>query len=143
MAAIIEPLLVHEIDGLPLRMFASPLYVRHRQPDFPWHSIDDLRRILRFDQEIDALFQRKLKSDWPEDVRTVATSQGITTIGRHNLAMGLLQFVRYRRQILPTVDRRRIEKEVRVAATRAMKEMTKHLPPVERLAVAMNAMEAF
>ena len=141
-ASIIEPILVHEIDGLPLRMFASPLYQKHRQPDFPWHSVDDLRQILRLDADLDQAFQRRLKSDWPEDVRTVATSDGITTIGRHYMAMGMLQFVRYRRQILPTADRRRIETQVRIAATKAMKEMTKHLAPLERLAVAMDAMEA-
>lgn len=142
MATIIEPLLVHEIDGMPLRMFASPLYQKHRQADFPWHSVDDLRRILRFDQDIDRLFQRRLKTDWPDDVRTIATSDGITTIGKHYIAMGMLQFVRYRRQILPTADRRHIEAQVRVAATKAMKEMTKHLAPLERLAVAMEAYEA-
>lgn len=142
MASIIEPILVHEIDGMPLRMFASPLYQNYRQADFPWHSVDDLRRILRFDPDVDRMFQRRLKTDWPEDIRTIATSAGITTIGKHYMAMGMLQFVRYRRQILPTADRRRIESQVRVAATKAMKEMTKHLAPLERLAVALEAYEA-
>lgn len=143
MSSILEPILVWDIEGLPLRMFASPLYQAHRQADFPWHSADDLRKILRFDSEISDLFQRRMKADWPQDVRTIATRDGVTTIARHYIGAGMLHFVRYRRQILPTADRRRIETAFRIANTRAMKEMTKHLPPMDRLAMAVEAMEAF
>lgn len=137
---MIAPLLVVEIDGRPLRVFASPLYVTHRTADWPWHSTDDLRAVLRLPDDLSVLLLRRMRKDWGDAVRTVATPTGVTTIAPRHMGEGLIAAMQYRRRLLPTEDRRRIRGAFRNAMTAAMSEMLAHLPPEARLATALAAL---
>jgi len=119
-------------------MFASPLYEQHRQADLPWHSADDLRRILRIDGELRDVLQRRMKADWDE-VRTVATENGITTIAPHFMAEGLIEAMEEMPDVLPEPDRVLARGRYRNAVTSAMKLMVAHLCPLERLHFALAA----
>jgi len=135
-----EPIHVVEIDGMLLRHFASPLYAKHRQADLPWHSADDLRAILRLAGEVRDVFQRRMKADW-EEVRTVATPDGITTIAPHFMAEGMIEFAEANPAILPESELRRVRGVYRRATTASMKLMVAHLPPMERMLFALSAMD--
>jgi len=135
-----EPIHVAEIDGMPLRHFASPLYANHRQADLPWHSADDLRAILRLPDEVRDVFQRRMKADWDE-VRTVATPEGITTIAPHFMAEGMIEFVMENPAIMAGEELRRVRGAYRRATTASIKLMVAHLPPMERMLFALSAMD--
>jgi hypothetical protein len=136
---IVEPIHITEINGLPLRMFASPLYTQFRQADYPWHSADDLRAILRLPDDLRALFQQRMKAEWTEQVKTVATPTGLTMIAPHYMAEGMLKAMQYRRKILPTEDRRHIRAHYRVAVTSAMMKMLNHMSDTEKVIFALSA----
>jgi hypothetical protein len=125
---------------MPLRHFASPLYANHRRADMPWHSADDLRAVLRLPDEVREVFQRKMKSDW-EEVRTVATPDGITTIAPHFMAEGMIEFVLDNPGIMPEDVAKRVRGAYRRATTASMRLMVAHLPPMERMFFALAAME--
>lgn len=135
-----EPLLTREIDGLPLRVFSSPRFVRYGRPDLPWHSADDLRKVLRLGDELSTLFRNKMKSDWDEIV-TVGTEAGITTIAPHFMAEGMLDFMRYRPRMLPAVDRKRIAAQLRRAVTEALVPMLPGARLQERLLFGIAAQQ--
>lgn len=77
---------VAEINGKPVRFFRSP----GQGADFPWHAADDLFHALAFPRPVRREFQRRLKSDHGDDVRTVATADGIVTIAPHYMAQGAI-----------------------------------------------------
>lgn len=135
-----EPIHVVEIDGMELRLFASPRYQRSGQADLPWHSADDLRAILRLPDDLREAFQRKMKSDWDE-VRTIATDHGITTIAPHFMAEGMIDFLLRRESIMSDEDRVRIRGSYRRGITAATKAMVPHLSPMQRMLFALSATE--
>ncbi len=137
----LAPLLVAGIEGMPLRLFASPLTLRDGTPDLPWHSADDLRAILRLPEAMRAVFQRKMRADLGGEIETVATPGGVTTIAPMYMGEGMLGFVRHRRAILPTDARKRVQAGFRRAHTAAMPLMLPHLGPLERLAFYLEALE--
>lgn len=75
-----------DVNGKPVRFFRSP----QQGPDFPWHVADDLFLALGFPRPVRKEFQRRLKADHADDVRTVATSDGIVTIAPHYMAQGAI-----------------------------------------------------
>lgn len=75
-----------DVNGKPVRFFRSP----QQGPDFPWHVADDLFLALGFPRPVRKEFQRKLKADHADQVRTVATSDGIVTIAPHYMAQGAI-----------------------------------------------------
>lgn len=134
------PLLEAEHDGNLLRLFKSPLHVRHNQADMPWHSTDDLRRLAGFPDPDDRNFLYLLRQDWREP-ETIATADGITTIAPHFMAEGIIG------AMLKNPDLFSRERVVAVRAfyrrsqTEALKLLTRHLHPVEKLIFALAAME--
>ena len=137
----VTPLHVEDIDRLPLRVFASPRHRRDGRPDLPWHSADDLRAVLHLPEPMRAVFQRRMKVDLAEEVETVATPDGLTMIAPMHMGRGMIDFVRFRRAILPTEARRRAESGFLRAHTRAMPLMLPGMHPLERLAFFMEAMD--
>jgi hypothetical protein len=79
------PLHVARVGGHQLRFFQSPM--NDGCPDFPWHSVDDLHRCLGLNREQRKFFLHKLKAKHNE-VRTVATAEGIITVAPHFMAQG-------------------------------------------------------
>ncbi len=75
-----------EVNGRPVRFFRSP----REGADFPWHVADDLFHALTFPRAVRREFQRRLKADHKDDVRTVATPDGIVTIAPHYMAQGAI-----------------------------------------------------
>lgn len=75
-----------DIGGKPVRFYRSPRQGAH----FPWHAADDLFLALSFPRPVRKEFQRRLKSDHADDVRTVATPEGIVTIAPHYMAQGAI-----------------------------------------------------
>lgn len=87
MSQLTEPLHVCTIAGHTFRFFRSPL----AGPDFPWHAVDDLHACLALPRDLRRHFQRWLKNGpYKDDVRTVATADGIALIAPHFAAQGLL-----------------------------------------------------
>lgn len=84
--ALVAVLHTAQIGGKSVRLFRSPL----EGPDFPWHSVDDLHLALGFPRDLRRELKTKLQREWREEVRTIATSGGITTIAPHPMAQGLI-----------------------------------------------------
>lgn len=127
------PLLEGDVHGSKVRFFASPTYVATRQPDMPWHSVDDLWPLV-LDGAAETL-RRRLRSEW-EEPRTVATADGIVTIAPHFMAEGLFEAA-----IEAAGGDRftRLRGRYRNCCTQAMKLMTAHLDPVQRMMFAVAA----
>lgn len=80
------PIHTGTVNGETVRFFRSPL----DGPDFPWHVAEDLFATLKLPREVRRHFRRSLVGDWKNDVRTIATHDGVVTIASHSLAQGLL-----------------------------------------------------
>ncbi|GJD36588.1 hypothetical protein [Methylobacterium aerolatum] len=87
MSAILVPSYTGTLNNKPLRFFMAPL----PGPHLPWHAPEDLQHCLDLPRDLRRDFQRKLRSsEWKDDIRTVATSDGIVTIAPHFMAQGLI-----------------------------------------------------
>ena len=83
---IVQPLYVGSIGGKPVRFFRSP----SKSPDLPWHSSENLHRALGLSREVRRHLLRMTQVKWPGVLRTVATADGLTTIGPHFTAQGII-----------------------------------------------------
>lgn len=133
------PLIDGDLVGHSVRYFASPLYVAHREPDMPWHSVDDLWPILVPGRDFFDAVKRQLRSRW-QDPRTVATAEGIVTIAPHYMAEGLFEAVGGLPADLRPANFIRLRGRYRNCCTQAMKLMTAHLDPAQKLFFALAAM---
>lgn len=87
MSALSAPAHIGTLNNRPLRFFKAPLPAPH----LPWHAAEDLHQCLALPCDLRRHFQQQLKSsDWKNDVRTVATTDGIVTIAPHFIAQGLI-----------------------------------------------------
>lgn len=131
MARLHSPIHAGAIGSVTLRFFRSP----SDEPDTPWIVVDDLARCLDFDQALRQLFHRGLQSDWASAVRTIATADGVVTIGPHFMAQGLLE---------AAVELNAAAQEVRDgyyrAGGRAMKVLTAGMTPRDRLVYSLMAL---
>lgn len=134
---ITEPLILGEFESLSVRYFRSPLYEKFRQPDMPWHAIDDLHPALLPSTEAAVHLKRALRTDWYEP-KTVATSEGLVTIAPHFMAEGLFEAIEGTEFQPPNFHR--LRGRYRYFCTQAMKEMTAHLSGIGKLAFALTAM---
>lgn len=129
--SIVAPIWTGTMSGKPVRFFRSPL----DEPDMPWHSVDDLYVALGLSKPLRRHFKQMLQGTWRNDVRTVATTENITTIAPHYMAQGLLDSLT---QIQPGTPRRRAI-EYQVAASGAMSIITKGMEPAMALDFVMQA----
>ena len=87
MSALVTSAYTGTLNGKPLRFFKAPL----PGPHLPWHAAEDLHQCLALPRGLRRHFQQRLKSsEWTDDVRTVATADGIVTIAPHFIAQGLI-----------------------------------------------------
>lgn len=101
----------------------------------PWHSVDDLYTALAFPKPLRRHFKQMLQGQWKNDVRTVATAGGITTIAPHYMAQGLIQSLKG----VPQAVQPKAEAEYQVAAAGAMEAMTQHLGPDAKVNYLVDA----
>lgn len=83
---ITNPIHVATISGHAVRYFKSPL--NDGQPDFVWHSVNDLANAAGLTPEMAEHFLRTSKQDHPQMYRTIATIDGLETIAPHCVAQG-------------------------------------------------------
>lgn len=83
-----KPLYTQRINGRPLRFFKIP--IDDGRPDFPWHSFEDLMSAAKLPQAMLESFLRDARRDYPNQVRTIATADGVTTVAPHPHAQGFL-----------------------------------------------------
>lgn len=83
---LVKPIHTAALGLANLRFFRSPL----EGPQMPWHSVEDLYRCLVMDRGLRRVFLAKLKRDWKDDIRAVATPTGPTIIAPHFMAQGLI-----------------------------------------------------
>ena len=85
---IIEPIHTAIINDKPLRFFKSP----HDRPDLPWHVPADLAKCFGLAEGLATAILHDMKTGdrWKDDVRIVATAEGLITIASHSVAQGFL-----------------------------------------------------
>jgi hypothetical protein len=114
---VAAPLHVAEIDGHQLRFFRTPN--NDGRPDLPWHCVDDLSKVFGLNrQQRRALLQGMQKYD---AFRTVATSDGILTIGPHYTAQGAISAIA---EIVGDAKSKRIDNAYGGASAEALKKLT-------------------
>ncbi|MBC7907621.1 MAG: hypothetical protein H7Y60_12880 [Rhodospirillaceae bacterium] len=85
---MMTPIHTASINGHPVRLFRSPL--NDGRPDFNWVAWDDLLAAFPLPSDMKTDFIRRLRSDWPDESRTVATAEGLAVLVAHHAAQGFL-----------------------------------------------------
>ena len=87
MSALASPAYTGTVNDKPLRFFKAPL----QGAQLPWHAAADLHHCLSLPRDLRRHFRQSLRSsEWKDDVRTIATHDGIVTIAPHFMAQGLI-----------------------------------------------------
>ncbi len=86
MNGLVSPILVPDVAGEPVRFFKSP----EAGPHLPWHAVDDLYKAMQFPRDLRRMMLRNAQGFAGGDFKTVATSTGLTVIGSHPMAQGLI-----------------------------------------------------
>lgn len=134
------PIFDGDLNGHAVRYFTSPIYRAHRQPDMPWHSVDDLWPVLMPGWDTATAFEvlkQQMRKDWREP-RTVATAGGIVTIAPHFMAEGLFEAI-LGLSNGPQESLIKLRGRYRNCCTQALKVMTAHMGPVQRMLFAIGA----
>ena len=86
---LVEPIHVATVCGHRLRFFKTP--ISDGAPDFPWHSVEDLRCCMKLPRDLRRLMLRTERgSEFKNSYRDVATAEGIVTIAPHFIAQAIL-----------------------------------------------------
>lgn len=120
MSEIFNPIHVTEIGGKTLRFFKGPTSA----PDLPWHAVDDLFVVCGFNREMRRHFLRSAQRTFGEDLRTIATESGPTTIAPHAAAQALLAAAAHVR-----FELKQTEEAYTHAAAAALGALAGDLPP--------------
>ncbi|WP_331299202.1 hypothetical protein [Methylobacterium oryzae] len=86
MSGLVSPIYIGTLNAKPLRFFKSPT----DEPQLVWHAWDDLVACASLPRALNEKFQRSLRRDYPEAIRTVATAEGIVTIAPHWMAQDFI-----------------------------------------------------
>ena len=128
---LLPPLHVGRLHSNAIRFFRSPL----EGPDTAWVVIDDLCRCLEFDVGLRQVFQRGVQADWSSSVRTVATADGVVTIGPHFMAQGLLEALA---EVNPSADE--VYQAYLREGLRALKVLTAGMTARDRMLYSLSAL---
>jgi hypothetical protein len=85
-SGVVSPIHIGSLNGKPLRFFGAPI----DEPQLAWHAWDDLVACASLPRQMGERFQRSLRRDYPNAIRTVATPEGIVTIAPHWMAQGFV-----------------------------------------------------
>ena len=128
-----EPLHTASIAGQPLRFFKTPW--NDGRPDLPWHSVDDLQRILGFgEQDREFCMRTHKKSEFP--LKVIATREGVVSIAPHYAAMGLIGALSESGTDIDDVERAYVG-----ASYKAAKQLTGALQGIGFMAWALAALD--
>lgn len=86
MSDLVKPVYTGTLNGHPLRFFKAP----SDEPQLIWHSWDDLVASANLPRSLRRQFKTSLQDEYGADIKTVATSEGITTIAPHFMAQGFI-----------------------------------------------------
>lgn len=140
MSGLHIPLHIADVEGHTVRFFRSPVYERTKEPDFPWHCIDDLWPIFIGSSDAVEFARRKLRSAWKEP-KTIAVEDGLVTIAPHFMAEGMIAAIEEMEERPPNFGR--LRGRYRNNCTQALKKQISHLPLEVRLTYALSAMDRF
>jgi hypothetical protein len=116
--AVISPIHTGTLLGKQTRFFR----IEGRMPFFAY---DDLLQCLKLPRDLRRRFQRRIVNEWRDDVRTVATPDGICIIVPHAFAQAMMQIVATDKACpLP----KNAETLYAVEAAAALEKITAHLP---------------
>lgn len=87
MSTCTAPIYTGTLNGIPLRLFKAP----YTTPHLPWHSYDDLMRCVGVRQTSRNELLNFIRTDHPNDVRTVAYRSEILIITPHYAAMWFIK----------------------------------------------------
>jgi hypothetical protein len=82
MTAFVSPIHTGRLNGQPVRFFKGPT----GGPELPWHAVDDLYRALGLPRAVRRQLLRMTQETWRQELRTVATTDGVVTIAPHDVA---------------------------------------------------------
>jgi hypothetical protein len=119
MTGIVKPIHVATINGHQLRLYRTPN--NDGRPDLPWHSIDDLGRVFGLNRQ-----RRRVMLEGMQRYgcfRTIATTDGLVTIGPHYAAQGAISAIA---EIVGDAKSKHIESEYGYAFVEACKKL---VPP--------------
>lgn len=126
MSALLAPAFTGALNDKSLRFFKAPL----PGPHLPWHAAEDLHACLGLPRDLRRHFQQRLKSsEWKDDVRTVATAEGIVTIAPHFVAQGLIGAM---------IDVGRADAKTEISYAKQAKEAWDAIYPGRSFAEALN-----
>ncbi|TXN06695.1 hypothetical protein FV222_04845 [Methylobacterium sp. WL103] len=86
MSGVVFPIHIGELNGKLLRFFKAPT----DEPQLVWHAWDDLVACASLPRDLSERFQRSMRRDYPDGVRTIGTTEGILTIAPHWMALGFI-----------------------------------------------------
>src|SRR3712207_3966318 len=86
MNAAVAPTHTGRLNGQPARFFTGP----SGGPELPWHAVEDLYQALGLPRSVRRQLLRMMQETWGQELRTVATRDGVGTIAPHFVAQGLL-----------------------------------------------------
>lgn len=139
MAKLRNILLDADVLGHRVRYFEPPQFLEKGEADFPWVAFEDLTGIFSDGSDFTNFIFQKLREDWPDPV-TVATIDGIVTIVPRYMAEGLFDAVEENSSAYSFDEGLdRLRGRYRNQLTAAMKAMTQHLSPAEKLAFSLEA----
>jgi len=130
MSAVVTPLHVGRAGGVPVRFFKGP----SGQPELPWHAVDDLYRALGLPQAKRRFLLQVTQAQWSEDLRTVATAEGLVTIAPHYVAQGMIDAA-----VEAMGAPAEVEREYVRAGKEALEKLVGDLPPLASFEFVMRA----
>jgi hypothetical protein len=127
-ARIVAPIHTGEVNGVPVRFFEGPTSM----PEVPWHAVDDLHQAMGLDQRDRVSLLLAMRQDSPDELRTVATEDGPTTLAPNYVAQGMIDAI-------AEITGPSIQDEYSLAACEALKRLAGNLPLPESIEFARAA----
>ncbi len=120
MTNLIKPIFVGAISGRDVCFFRNP---KDDGPSMPWCSIDDLHEALRLPRSLRQHLKRISQKHWTDELETIATKTGLTTVGPHVMAQSLIEVAMESGRAPQS-----LESDYQQAAASAMSVLTAFMP---------------
>jgi len=132
------PIHTDRLNGQPVRFFKGPT----GGPELPWHAVEDLYRALGLPCAVRRQLLRMTQEIWGQELRTVATPDGLVTIAPHYVAQDLLGAATELMGACAKARTDLLEREYAHAGGKALKKLAGDLPPLASVAVALQALRS-
>jgi hypothetical protein len=134
MTALTASIHTGRLNGQPVRFFKGP----SGGPELPWHAVEDIYRALGLPRAVRTQLLRMTQETWGQDLRTVATPEGLVTIAPHCVAQGLLGAATKLMGLRAKVGADLLS-EYAQAGGEVLKKLTGDLRPLASVAFALEA----